>query len=104
MTLIWLLEVAGISTTSPPTPCGESQGSDLPLGGKRFSGGGHAHNKSVAIEELLSDGNDEIFANDFLAVADTASVPDRRKIPERDIPLETRKGVVLSYALAQVAI
>ena len=25
-------------------------------------------------------------------------VPDRRKIPERDILLETRKGVALSYA------
>ena len=27
-------------------------------------------------------------------------VPDRRKIPERDILLETRKGVALSYAPA----
>ena len=31
-------------------------------------------------------------------------VPDRRKIPERDILLETRKGVALSYAPAQTAI
>ena len=31
-------------------------------------------------------------------------VPDRRKIPERDILLETRKGVALSYAPAQIAI
>ena len=31
-------------------------------------------------------------------------VPDRRKIPERDILFETRKGVALSYAPAQIAI
>ena len=31
-------------------------------------------------------------------------VPDRRKIPERDILLETRKGVALSYAPAEVAV
>ena len=31
-------------------------------------------------------------------------VPDRRKIPEADIILETRKGVALSYALEQVAV
>ena len=31
-------------------------------------------------------------------------VPDRRKIPERDILLETRKGVALSYAPAQIAV
>ena len=31
-------------------------------------------------------------------------VPDRRKIPERDILMETRKGVALSYASAQIAI
>lgn len=30
-------------------------------------------------------------------------VPDRRKIPERDILLETRKGVALSYAPIQIA-
>ena len=31
-------------------------------------------------------------------------VPDRRKIPERDILLETKKGVALSYAPAQIAV
>ena len=31
-------------------------------------------------------------------------VPDRRNIPERDILLETRKGVALSYTPAQIAI
>ena len=31
-------------------------------------------------------------------------VPDRRKIPEADIIMETRKGVALSYAPAQIAI
>ena len=31
-------------------------------------------------------------------------VPDRRKIPEVDIIMETRKGVALSYAPEQVAI
>ena len=31
-------------------------------------------------------------------------VLDRRKIPEWDILLETRKGVALSYAPAQIAI
>lgn len=31
-------------------------------------------------------------------------VPDRRKIPERDILLETRKGVALSYAPAGIAV
>ncbi len=30
-------------------------------------------------------------------------VPDRRKIPEADIIMETRKGVALSYATEQVA-
>ena len=34
----------------------------------------------------------------------TFEVPDRRKIPERDILLETRKGVALSYAPTQIAI
>ena len=32
------------------------------------------------------------------------SVPDRRKIPEADIIMETRKGVALSYAPAQIAV
>ena len=31
-------------------------------------------------------------------------VPDRRKIPKRDILLETRRGVALSYAPAEVAV
>ncbi len=31
-------------------------------------------------------------------------VPDRRKIPESDIIMETRKGIVLSYAPEQVAV
>lgn len=31
-------------------------------------------------------------------------VPDRRKIPERDILLETRRGVALSYAPAEIAV
>ena len=31
-------------------------------------------------------------------------VPDRRNLPERDILLETGKGVTLSYAPAQIAI
>ena len=31
-------------------------------------------------------------------------VPDRRKIPESDIIMETRKGVALSYAPEQVAV
>ena len=31
-------------------------------------------------------------------------VPDRRKIPERDILLETRRGVAVSYAPAQIAV
>ena len=31
-------------------------------------------------------------------------VPDRRKIPETDIIMETRKGVAVSYALAQIAV
>ena len=31
-------------------------------------------------------------------------MPDCRKIPERDILLETRKGVALSYAPAQISI
>lgn len=29
--------------------------------------------------------------------------PDRRKIPESDILMETRKGVALNYAPAQIA-
>ena len=31
-------------------------------------------------------------------------VPDRRKIPETDIIMETRKGVAVSYAPAQIAV
>ena len=31
-------------------------------------------------------------------------VPDRRKIPEADIIMETRKGVAVSYAPSQVAV
>ena len=31
-------------------------------------------------------------------------MPDRRKIPEADIIMETRKGVALSYAPAQAAV
>ena len=31
-------------------------------------------------------------------------VPDRRKIPDADIIMETRKGVALSYAPEQVAV
>ena len=31
-------------------------------------------------------------------------VPDRRKIPEADIIMETRKGVAVSYAPAQIAV
>ena len=31
-------------------------------------------------------------------------VPDRRKIPEADIIMETRKGAALSYAPEQVAV
>ena len=31
-------------------------------------------------------------------------VPSTNKIPERDILLETRKGVALSYAPAQIAV
>ena len=34
----------------------------------------------------------------------TFDVPDRRKIPEADIIMETRKGVALSYAPEQVAV
>ena len=31
-------------------------------------------------------------------------VPDRKKIPEADIIMETRKGVAVSYAPAQIAV
>ena len=31
-------------------------------------------------------------------------VPDRKKIPEEDIIMETRKGVAISYAPAQIAV
>ena len=31
-------------------------------------------------------------------------VPDRRKIPEADIIMETREGVAVSYAPSQVAV
>lgn len=34
----------------------------------------------------------------------TFDVPNRRKIPETDIIMETRKGVALSYAPEQVAV
>ncbi len=31
-------------------------------------------------------------------------VPDRRKIPEADIIMETRRGVALSYAPMEIAV
>ena len=47
-------------------------------------------------------------ANQRVTIRDNCAglfeVPDRRKIPERDVLLETRKGVALSYAPAQIAI
>lgn len=36
--------------------------------------------------------------------ATACDVPDRRKIPEADITMRTRKGVAVSYAPAQIAV
>ena len=40
----------------------------------------------------------------LIAVIGAFEVPDRKKIPEADIIMETRKGVAVSYAPSQVAV
>jgi len=43
------------------------------------------------------------FKENVDSARDTFDVPDRRKIPEADILMETRKGVAVNYAPAQTA-
>ena len=40
----------------------------------------------------------------LIAVIGAVELPDRKKIPEADIIMETRKGVAVSYAPAEVAV
>ena len=40
----------------------------------------------------------------LIAVIGAFEVPDRKKIPEADIIMETRKGVAVSYTPAEVAV
>ena len=40
----------------------------------------------------------------LIAVIGAFEGPDRKKIPEADIIMETRKGVAVSYAPAEVAV
>ena len=42
---------------------------------KGLSGAGHAQHKSIAVEQLLPVGNDEVLADDVLAVVDATPVP-----------------------------
>ena len=46
----------------------------------------------------------ELMRDILLKLIGAFDVPDRRKIPEADIIMETRKGVALSYAPEQVAV
>ena len=48
--------------------------------------------------------DDEMLGRIYVEAMEMLDVPDRRKIPEADIIMETRKGVALSYAPAQIAI
>ena len=57
-------------------------------------------NREKMLRQKLSDQRVVIYYNCIGAF----DVPDRRKIPEADIIMETRKGVALSYAPEQVAV
>ena len=57
-------------------------------------------NREKMLRQKLSNQRVVIYYN-CIGVFD---VPDRRKIPEADIIMETRKGVALSYAPEQVAV
>ena len=60
--------------------------------------------------ELKKDESKRMDIDDFLETViyynciGAFDVPDRRKIPEADIIMETRKGIALSYAPEQVAV
>ena len=53
----------------------QRQAHDLLLGHEGFAGAGHTQYKAVAVEQLLPVGNDEVFADDVLAVVHTAPIP-----------------------------
>ena len=57
-------------------------------------------NREKVLRQKLSNQRVVIYYNCIGAF----DVPDRRKIPEADIIMETRKGVALSYAPEQVAV
>ena len=57
-------------------------------------------NREKMLRQKLSNQRVVIYYNCIGAF----DVPDRRKIPEADIIMETRKGVALSYAPEQVAV
>ena len=57
-------------------------------------------NREKMLRQKLSNQRVVIYYNCIGAF----DVPDRRKIPETDIIMETRKGVALSYAPEQVAV
>ena len=53
------------------------------------------------MDEKMQNTLNMMYLNSCIGAFD---VPDRRKIPEADIIMETRKGVALSYAPEQVAV
>ena len=57
-------------------------------------------NREKMLRQKLSNQRVVIYYNCIGAF----DVPDRRKIPEADIIMETRKGAALSYAPEQVAV
>ena len=57
-------------------------------------------NREKMLRQKLSNQRVVIYYNCIGAF----DVPDRRKIPEADIIMETRKGVALSYAPEQVTV
>mgnify|MGYP000008116282 CR=1 FL=1 len=57
-------------------------------------------NREKMLRQKLSNQRVVIYYNCIGAF----DVPDRRKIPETDIIMETRKGVALSYAPEQVTV
>ena len=57
-------------------------------------------NREKMLRQKLSNQRVVIYYNCIGAF----NVPDRRKIPEADIIMETRKGVALSYAPERLAV
>ena len=76
----------------------------ISAGSRKKSRAGNSAVKKKKHETMKEDGITNQRVTIHYNCIGAFEVPDRRKIPERDILLETRKGVALSYAPAQIAI